>query len=81
MVYVEDRPFAVKFVQPVEVIGFLAYDIFSMVDQLRTLESERAQLPVPSPSEILMDDIDRILESLKMEDKKTITSNLDEVSP
>jgi len=49
----------------VEVVGFLAYDIFNMEDQLKTLETERAQLPEPTPYEILMDDLDRILESFK----------------
>jgi len=38
-----------------------------MVDQLRTLEAERAQLPEPSPYDIFMDDLDRILESFKNE--------------
>jgi predicted nucleic acid-binding protein len=49
----------------IEVFGFLAYDIFNMVEQLRTLEDERAQLPEPSPYEILIDDLERILENFK----------------
>ncbi|MHA1613767.1 MAG: PIN domain-containing protein [Candidatus Thorarchaeota archaeon] len=58
----------------VEVIGFLAYDIFNMVDQLKTLESERAELPELSPYEILMNDIERIVESLRIELRDIITN-------
>ncbi len=51
----------------VEVIGFLVYDIFNMVEQLKTLEAERAQLPEPSSYDILMNELDRVLESFKNE--------------
>ncbi|MFW9844545.1 MAG: hypothetical protein ACFFEV_08210 [Candidatus Thorarchaeota archaeon] len=61
----------------VEVIGFLAYDIFNIVYQLRTLEAERAQLPEPSPYEILMDDLDRILESFRNKVVDTLGENHD----
>jgi hypothetical protein len=43
-----------------------------MVDQLKTLEAERAQLPEPSLYEILMDDLDRILESFRKEVSDTL---------